>query len=134
MPHAEHLARHALADLALDTLRFNGHTTTVDALWAGLPVLTCPGASFPARVAASLLSAAGLPELIASGIESYEAAALTLATNPARLKALRDRLAGARTGSALFDTAGYARRIERALDLVFERFMRGEAPADTTIA
>ncbi len=134
IPHAEHLARHALADLALDTLRFNGHTTTVDALWAGLPVLTCPGASFPARVAASLLSAAGLPELIASGIESYEATALTLATNPARLKTLRDRLAGARAGSALFDTAGYARRIEQAFDLVFERFMRGEAPADTTIA
>ena len=96
MPLAEHLARHRLADLFLDTLPYNAHTTASDALWAGLPVLTCLGETFASRVAASLLSAVGLPELIAGSAGDYEALALRLATSGSELPALRQRLAANR--------------------------------------
>src|SRR4029077_9311545 len=87
--HDYHLARQKLADLFVDTLPYNAHTTASDALWAGLPVLTCLGSTFAGRVAASLLTAVGLPELIASSLEEYEARALELARNPNMLTDLR---------------------------------------------
>ena len=111
----DHLARHALADLFLDTLPYNAHATACDALWAGLPVLTCAGTAFAGRVAASMLTALGLPELIAQTLEEYEARALELARNPARLKALRERLTAARTSAPLFDTPRFTRNLETAL-------------------
>jgi tetratricopeptide (TPR) repeat protein len=107
-----HLARQQLADLFLDTLPYNAHTTASDALWAGLPLLTVPGHSFPARVAASILQAAGLPELIADDLAGYEAKALELARNPGALKAIRDKLG--RTVLPLFDTARFTRELEAA--------------------
>jgi predicted O-linked N-acetylglucosamine transferase (SPINDLY family) len=107
-----HLARHQLADLFLDTLPYNAHATASDALWAGLPVLTCRGSAFAGRVAASLLTAAGLPELIAATAEDYEALALALAHDPARLQALRDQLAAGRATAPLFDTPRLARDLE----------------------
>ena len=90
---AEHLARHRLADLFLDTLPCNAHTTASDALWAGLPLLTCAGKTFAGRVAASLLQAVGLPELVAASLEEYEALARSLAADPGRPRALREKLA-----------------------------------------
>jgi protein O-GlcNAc transferase len=107
-----HLARHALADLFLDTLPYNAHATACDALAAGLPVLTCRGTDFAGRVAASMLTTSGLPELITETSADYEALALVLARNPARLKALRGKLAANR---ALFDTARFTRDLEDAL-------------------
>jgi predicted O-linked N-acetylglucosamine transferase (SPINDLY family) len=107
-----HLARHQLADLFLDTLPYNAHATACDALWAGLPVLTRRGSAFAGRVAASLLEAAGLPELIAETAEGYEALALALARDPRRLKALRDKLAANRATAPLFDTPRLTRDLE----------------------
>jgi len=109
-----HIARQQLAGLFLDTLPYNAHATACDALWAGLPVLTRRGNAFAARVAASLLTAAGLPELITETAEEYEALALALARDPARLKALRDRLAANRATAPLFDTPRLARELEAA--------------------
>lgn len=105
-----HFARHRLADLFLDTLPYNAHATACDALWAGLPVLTCKGAAYAGRVAASMLHAAGLPELVAETAEDYESLALALARDPARLRALRDRLAD--RNSPLFDTPRFAGDLE----------------------
>lgn len=113
-PLPEHLARHALADLFLDTLPINAHTTASDSLWAGLPLLTCSGGSFASRVAGSVLHAAGLPELVTSSLADYEAKALHFATHPAELAALRRRLAEGRAGSALFDSTRYTRQLESA--------------------
>jgi protein O-GlcNAc transferase len=107
-----HLARQQLADLFLDTLPYNAHTTASDALWAGLPLLTVPGHSFPARIAASILQAAELPELIAADLAAYESTALKLARDPDALKAIRDKLAASRTKLPLFDTAGFTRELE----------------------
>lgn len=112
LPHAEHLARHRHADLFLDTFAVNAHTTASDALWGGLPVLTLAGRQFAARVGASLLTAIGLPELITRDEADYEALALALARDPARLAALRARLAANRRTTALFDTVAQARAIE----------------------
>lgn len=109
-----HFARQQLADLFLDTLPYNAHATACDALWAGLPVLTRRGGAFAARVAASLLTAAGLPELITETAEEYEALALALAHDSARLKALRDRLVEGRATAPLFDTPRLARELEAA--------------------
>jgi predicted O-linked N-acetylglucosamine transferase (SPINDLY family) len=110
----KHLARQQRADLFLDTLPYNAHTTASDALWLGLPIVTLPGQSFPARVAASILKAAELPELIAPDLQAYEALALALARDPARLKALRDKLKAGRDTMALFDTARFTRNLEAA--------------------
>ena len=114
LPLAEHLARHRCADLFLDTLPYNAHTTTSDALWAGLPVLTCLGKAFPGRVAASLLTAIGMPELITHSLAEYEALALHLATHPDQLARLRLRLATQRLTTPLFDSEGFRRDIEAA--------------------
>lgn len=128
-PIGEHLARHRHADLFLDTLPCNAHTTANDALWSGLPVLTCPGATFAGRVAASAVAAAGLPELIAPSREAYEQTALDLARTPARLGELREKLERNRATAPLFDVAAYARRIEAAYLRMWERWRAGEPPA-----
>lgn len=129
-----HLARHRLADLFLDTLPYNAHTTTSDALWAGLPVLTCRGDSFAGRVAASLLRAAGLPEMITASLEEYEAAALRLARAPDELQALKNRLATAAAAAPLFDCARFARGLEQAYEEMWAIHAAGEAPRAITIA
>jgi protein O-GlcNAc transferase len=129
MPELEqHLARYRLADLFLDTLPYNAHTTASDALWAGLPVLTCRGASFPGRVAAGLLSALELPELIASDLQDYESRALNLAGNPTLLTQLRDRMVRHRGTHPLFDADRFRQDLESAYITMWERFRRGELP------
>ncbi|WP_049975969.1 tetratricopeptide repeat protein, partial [Azospirillum sp. B506] len=128
LPHAEHLARHRLADLFLDTLPYNAHTTASDALWAGLPVLTRRGTTFAGRVAASLLQAAGLPELIVAGQEEYEAEAVALARSPGRLGALRQRLARNLPVCPLFDTPRFTRHLEAAYRAMWETHRAGGAP------
>jgi protein O-GlcNAc transferase len=128
MPLADHLARHRAADLFLDTFHYNAHTTASDALWAGLPVLTCLGGAFAGRVAASLLTAIGLPELITRSHDDYEALALDLATHPERLAAIRGKLALNRTTLPLFDTPRYARHLEQAYARMHERHRAGLPP------
>ena len=112
--YADHLARMKQADLFLDTLPFNAGTTASDALWAGLPLLTQTGEAFASRMAASLLRAVGLPELITSNTAQYEALAVELARHPAQLQALRQRLVDHRLSSPLFDTARFTRNLESA--------------------
>lgn len=112
LPPDQHLARHRLADLFLDTLPYNAHTTASDALWAGLPVVTCQGRAFQSRVAASLLTAIGMPELIAVDPAAYETMALQLATNPALLKATREKLARNRKTQPLYDSERFRKAIE----------------------
>lgn len=129
LPKAQHLERHRLADLFLDTRLYNAHTTASDALWAGLPVLTCCGDNFPARVAASLLQAVGLPELITDSLEAYEATAIRLASNPAELSGLRSKLAANRLRMPLFDTERFARHLERAYQLMWVRQIQGLPPS-----
>ncbi len=124
----DHLARHRLADLFLDTLPCNAHTTASDALWAGLPLLTCRGHAFAGRVAASLLRAMGLPELIAETLADYEALALKLATTPALLAGIKSRLAQNRTTQPLFDIDRYRLHIESAYVTMYERYQRSELP------
>jgi predicted O-linked N-acetylglucosamine transferase (SPINDLY family) len=126
---ADHLARHRLADLFLDTLPYGAHTTASDALWAGLPVLTVLGASFAGRVASSLLRAAGLPETIAPSLEAYESRACELARDAAQRTALKAKLARNRDRCALFDTARFTRHLEHAYAMMRERQRRGEPPA-----
>lgn len=118
VPPEEYLARFQLADLFLDTLPFNGGTTASDALWAGLPVLTCSGRSFASRMAGSLLQAIGLPELITTSLRDYEGLAADLAAQPARLDELRRRLAENRTTSPLFDTPRFVRALDALLESV----------------
>ncbi len=130
---AQHLARHALADLFLDTVPYNAHTTASDALWAGLPVLTCTGRAFPGRVAGSVLKAAGLPELVTADLQAYEARALELATVPGMLAQLRSRLLRNRHTHPLFDTDRYRRHLEAAYRSMHERWQQGEAPSDLII-
>jgi predicted O-linked N-acetylglucosamine transferase (SPINDLY family) len=123
----DHLARYGQADLFLDTHPYNAHTTAADALLAGLPVLTFSGDAFPSRVAGSLLHAAGLPELVTTSAADYEALAMALARDPARLAALRARLRAARDTAPLFDTRGYTRGLEAALIAMWRRTALGDA-------
>ena len=125
---ADHLARHRLADLCLDTLPYNAHTTASDALWAGLPVLTCLGETFAGRVAASLLKAIGLDELITRTLAEYEALALRLSRDTVYLASLKDRLIRNRDGSLLFDTQRATRHIETAYRSMAEIARRNEKP------
>jgi predicted O-linked N-acetylglucosamine transferase (SPINDLY family) len=124
----EHLERVRLADLFLDTLPYNAHTTASDALWVGLPLVTSPGTTFPGRVAASLLSAAGLPELIAATLADYEALALKLARDGQALAAIKAKLARNRHTCALFDTARFTRHLESAYVGMWERHRQGLPP------
>jgi predicted O-linked N-acetylglucosamine transferase (SPINDLY family) len=125
---ALHLARHRLADLFLDTLPCSAHTTASDALWAGLPVLTCAGTTFAGRVSASLLQALGLTELVTSSADDYEALALELAREPARLAAVKRKLAANRDRSSLFDTKRFTRDLEAAYVRMWERHQIGQRP------
>jgi len=124
----DYLARYRAADLFLDTLPFNAGTTASDALWAGLPVLTCTGEVFASRMAASLLTAIGLPELITSTQEDYEALAIELATNPERLKAIKQKLQLNRLSTPLFDTVLFTKHIEDAYTQMFERYQADLPP------
>lgn len=132
--YAEHLARLQLADLFLDTLPFNAGTTASDALWAGVPVLTCAGRAFSARMAGSLLRAIGLPELITGNLATYEARALELASNPAALSELRARLASNRTTHPLFDTRRFTRHLEQAFLAMQQRVDAGLPPDHLVVA
>ena len=134
LPFDQHIARHRVADLFLDTLPYNAHVTGCDALWAGLPVLTCQGESFASRVGASLLKAAGLPELVTTSLEDYEALALTLARDPALLAGYRRRLVENRDRCALFDTDRYRRGIEAAYVRVWEIAETGGAPESFAVS
>ncbi|GAB4476829.1 MAG: hypothetical protein OHK0044_22910 [Burkholderiaceae bacterium] len=129
LPLAQHLARLANADLVLDTLPYNAHTTASDALWAGVPVVTCPGQTFASRVAASLLHAAGLPELVAASLDEYASIALRLARDPEANFALRNKLRQNRDSCALFDSVRYARNLEALYERMFQRWRCGQ-PAD----
>jgi predicted O-linked N-acetylglucosamine transferase (SPINDLY family) len=131
---ADHLARHRLADLFVDTPGYNAHTTASDALWAGLPVMTCLGSTFAGRVAASLLYAVGLPELVTDSMEDYEALALKLARDPALLQSLRQRLADNRRSQPLFDTDRFRRSIETAYGTMLETWKRGDAPQSFSVS
>ncbi len=123
-----HLARLALADLMLDTLPYNAHATASDALWAGVPVVTCKGAGFPGRVGYSLLNAAGLPELITPTLAAYESLALELARDPQRRVALREALARNRGHMPFFDSRRHARMMEAAFRQMWRRAQSGAAP------
>ncbi len=127
-PLPEHLARHCVADLFIDTLPYNAHVTASDALWAGLPVLTCLGGTFAGRVAASLLDAIHLPELITTTLEDYERLALELATNPEKLAGIKQKLAGNRLTTPLFNTKLFTKHIEAAYAAMHERHRAGLAP------
>jgi protein O-GlcNAc transferase len=116
----------------LDTLPYNAHATAADALGAGLPVLTCKGQAFAGRVAASLLEAVGLPEMVARTLEDYEARALELARDPAKLKAVKEKLARNLPATALFDSDGFRRDIEAAYVTMWER--RSETPHSFSVS
>ncbi len=129
----EHLPRQRLADLFLDTLPVNAHTTASDALRVGLPVVTCPGQTFAGRVAASILRAAGVPELIAGNLEEYEDLARTLSAEASLLQSLRQRLVQNRQTHPLFDTDRFRRHMERAYSTMWEIFQRGDRPRSFTV-
>ena len=133
LPQGDHLARHRLADLFLDTLPCNAHTGAADALWAGLPLLTCAGRAFPGRVAASLLHSIGLPELIARSLSDYEALALNLARDGRTLAELRTRLAANRASAPVFDTDRTRRSLESAYRAMWRMQQRGEAPRSFSV-
>jgi protein O-GlcNAc transferase len=121
-PTDQHLARLSLADLFLDGLPYNAHTTGSDALWAGVPLLTRRGRAFPGRVAASLLYAAGLPELVTETVEDYEALAIRLATDPETFKALKSRVS---RDCPLFDTDRFRRNLEAAYTRMWDNWLEG---------
>jgi len=128
MDYAQHLARLQLADLFLDTLPFNGGTTASDALWAGLPVLTCSGQAYASRMAGSLLQSVGLPELITSNLLAYEQLAVRLASSSGELSLLRARLAANRLTAPLFDTTRFCRHLESAYEMMLVRQQQGLDP------
>ena len=132
--NADHLARQRQADLFLDTLPYNAHTTASDALWAVVPVLTCLGETFAGRVAASLLKAIGLPELITTSLADYETLALKLAREPPFLAAIKAKLARNRETYPLFDTARFTRHIEAAYVTMWERHRRCVRPEPFAVA
>ena len=133
MPLPEHQARLRLADLFLDTLPYNAGTTASDMLWAGLPVLTRIGETFVGRVAASVLNAIGLPELITTTLEGYEQMAIDLATHPEKMAAIKRKLAENRLTAPLFDTKLYTKHIEAAYSVMWERYQRGEPPESFSV-
>lgn len=132
--HADHLARFGLADLFLDTFPYNAHTTASDALWVGVPVVTCAGSTFASRVAASVLHAIGLPELATHALEEYERLAGALATDAQRLAAIRTRLAANRISHPLFNIARFARHIEAAYETMWGRYQQGKPPESFAVA
>lgn len=132
LPKPQHLARLARADLFLDTCAVNAHTSASDALWAGVPVLTCPGDTFAARVGASLVTAAGLPQLACASMQAYEDSAVRLAQDAAELQRLR-RTLEAHAALPLFDTQRFVRDLERAFEMMWLRYRAGEQPASFAV-
>jgi predicted O-linked N-acetylglucosamine transferase (SPINDLY family) len=130
----DHLARLKLADLLLDTLPYNAHTTATDALWLGVPIVTCLGDVFVGRVAASVLYAVGMPELVTTSLDEYEALALKLATDAEFLAATRAKLEQNRATCALFETDRFRRHVETAYSTMWQRWLRGEAPSMIDVA
>jgi predicted O-linked N-acetylglucosamine transferase (SPINDLY family) len=130
---ADHLARQRLADLFVDTTDYNAHTTASDALWAALPVLTCAGTAFPGRVAASLLHAVGLPELVTTSVADYEVLALKLARDASLLQSIRQKLQVNRLTHPLFDTDRFRRHIEAAYATMLDISHRGEKPRSFSV-
>jgi protein O-GlcNAc transferase len=126
--YEDYLARYQVADLFLDTLPFNAGTTASDALWAGLPILTCADEAFASRYAGSLLRAVGLEELITTSLNDYEQLAIKLATTPSLLSEIREKLTRNRTTYPLFNTQRFTRHLEVAYTAMWERYQRGEAP------
>jgi len=133
VPYPEHLSRLGLADLFLDTLPFNAGATASDALWAGLPLLTCAGDAFAARMGGSLLHAVGLPELITFSAEQYEMKAVELALRPRDLESLRRRLADNRSRAPLFDTNRFRRHLEAAYCEMWLRHASGQEPSSFSV-
>jgi predicted O-linked N-acetylglucosamine transferase (SPINDLY family) len=134
LPSAEdHLARLRLANLFLDTLPYNGHASAADALWCGLPVLTCLGKTFPGRVAASLLRTADLPELVTSSLAEYEELAIGLARDPGRLAGLKTKLARNRTTGAGFAISRFTRDLEAAYQIIWQQNQRGLPPRSFSV-
>jgi protein O-GlcNAc transferase len=129
MPKDQHLARCQLANLALDTRIYNGHTTTSDILWAGVPVVSMRGTHFASRVSASLLNAIGLPELVTNNLEEYEALASRLCQNPDTLDGLKTKLSGNRLTEPLFDTPRFTRNLESAYRSMWDRYLAGGSPS-----
>jgi predicted O-linked N-acetylglucosamine transferase (SPINDLY family) len=128
MPLEEHLARHRSADLFLDTLPYNAHTTASDALWAGLPLITCMGESFAARVAASVLTTLNLPELIAEDLSAYEELAVALAKDPEKLLGIKQKLENERLSLPLFKGNIFSKKIEIAYKKMYKRYKQGLQP------
>ena len=124
LPQDAHIARLACSDLALDTLPYGAHTTGCDALWCGVPMLTCRGVTFAGRVGASILTASGLTELIAQSAEDYADKLLALAANPTRLRDYRALLLDTRGTNPLFDTAGFTRDWETLLLQIYDEAVR----------
>ena len=127
---AAHLQRVGLADVALDTLAYNGHTTTSDALWSGVPVITAQGRHFASRVSASMLQACGMPGLIAQDVREYVALAIDLGLSESRRGDVRTQLADARRCGALFDSGRAVRNLEALLMKMGQRDRAGLDPAD----
>ena len=134
MPNEMHVARYRLADLFLDTFSCNAHTTAAEALWSGLPVLTCPGEAMPSRVAASLLASVGLMEMIAESPQQYEERAYHLAVHADELKRIRGMLAENRLAMPLFDTERQVRNLEAAYQTMWQRHEVGQLPGSFRIA
>ena len=130
MDISDHLERHKLGDLFLDTFNVNAHTTTSDALWAGLPVLTLVGKSFSARVSASLLNAVGLQELITNNLNDYQNLAIDLAKNKSKLSQIKTKLKNNLNSYPLFNTAQYCKNLEKAYVTVYENYLNGGEPKD----
>jgi len=134
LPPDQHLARLKQADLFLDSLPYNAHTTASDALWAGLPLLTCRRTTFPGRVAAGLLGAIGMPELVTDSLDDYEALAIRLARNTDALNGLKQKLAQNRLTCPLFDTDLFRKNIETAYIAMWEAWKKGGAPKSFAVA
>jgi predicted O-linked N-acetylglucosamine transferase (SPINDLY family) len=134
LPTAEYLARYKLADLFLDTYPYNGGTTASDALWAGLPVLTRSGKSFPSRMAGSLLRAIDAPELVTHTIAEYENLAVELATDRSRLELIRKKLDANKMSTALFNSRQTTKNIERAYQIMYELHFEGKPPKNIDLA
>jgi predicted O-linked N-acetylglucosamine transferase (SPINDLY family) len=134
LPLAQHLTRHRLADIFLDTMPYNAHTAASDALWSEVPVVTCIGNTFAARVGSSLVAAVGLPELTTTTLADYEKLALDLARDRGRLFSLKARLSAARTSAPLFNSRRLARHVERAYETMWDRWQRQLPPAPFRVA
>ncbi len=132
-PNAEYLAQYRIADLFLDTIHYNGHTTVTDALWAGCPAVTCAGETIASRVAGTLLNAMGLPELVTHTLDDYEALALKLAQHPQPLAEIRTTVQNNRLSAPLFDTPRFTRQLEAAYTAIYENWLTGKSPAPVRV-